>query len=66
MSICGIGDKECAICGFGECCLAAMYEDDFELATKEQIICRLNNNKYPLYRQLMIDTLKNVFGYVYE
>lgn len=66
MSICGAGDKECAICGLGGCCLTTMYEDNFELATKEQIVSRIDNNEYPFYKQLMIDTLKNVFDYIYE
>lgn len=66
MSTCGVGDKECAICGLGECCLTTMYEDNFELATKEQIVSRIDNNEYPFYKQLMIDTLKNVFDYIYE
>lgn len=65
-SPCGFDGKECAICGCGGGCVASMRDDYYYPATKEQIIQRLDEGKYPDYRQLMIDTLKNRFGYEYE
>lgn len=64
--MCGGEGKECAICRFGDDnCLTAMYEDNFCLATKNQIIERLNNNRYPCYRQVMINALNTKFNHVY-
>lgn len=64
---CGFGDKECAICfcGSGHC-IAAMLDDYWQPATKEQLISRLNNNEYSSYRQLMIDTLYSNFNIKYN
>jgi hypothetical protein len=56
---------ECAVCNAEGGCLAGHGDDDFSPATKEQLINRLNNNKYPSYRQLMIDTLKRSFNVIY-
>lgn len=53
--MCGAGDKACAVCEFGSDCLVSMREDNFVRASKRTLIERLNNNKYPRYRQLMID-----------
>jgi hypothetical protein len=39
-----------------------MNENNFTPASKEQIIARLENNKYPDYRQCMINTLKEVYN----
>ncbi len=62
---CGIGDKECAICVCGDGCLASMHEDFFALASERQLVERLNEGRYPNYRQLMIDTLKKHFSHEY-
>lgn len=55
---CGCQDKECAICACGDCCVAGSHDDDFSPASEWQLVERLNNNRYPNYRKLMIDTLK--------
>jgi hypothetical protein len=47
------------------CCLAGHGDDDYSLASKNQIIKRLDNGEYPDYRKLMIDTLKNKYNYDY-
>lgn len=44
--MCGIGEKECAICVFSGGCLA--------------------EDRFPQYRQLMIDTLKMLFNHDYS
>lgn len=63
---CGAFDKSCGICGNGDGgCLASMAEDLFTPATKEQIIERLNNNRYTGDRNIMIATLKEKFNYDY-
>lgn len=54
---------DCHICALGDMnCLTAMNENNFQPASKEQIIARLKNNRYPDYRQRMIDTLKKVYN----
>ena len=54
---------DCHICAFGDMiCLTGMNENNFQPASKEQIIARLKNNNYPDYRQRMIDTLKEVYN----
>jgi hypothetical protein len=64
--ICGVGDKHCAICGSGGGgCLATMSEDLFSLASERQLVERLNEGKYPNYKQLMIDTLKKIYNHEY-
>lgn len=64
--MCVIGEKECAICAFSGGCLAAVREDFFELASERQLIERLNEDRFPQYRQLMIDTLKMHFNHDYS
>ena len=58
--------NECPICANGDACLAAMYDDDFILASKEQIIERLDNGKYERYRKLMKETLIREYLYNYD
>lgn len=62
---CGIGNKECAICVCADGCLASMHEDFFVLASERQLVERLNDRRFPNYRQLMIDTLKKHFNHEY-
>lgn len=65
--MCGVGDKECCICWFGgRGCLASMRDDYFIPANKEDIIERLNNNRFNSYRQHMINTLLKRYNYIYE
>lgn len=56
--MCGSGNKECAICACGDGCVVGFRDDYFSPASERQLVERLNNNRYPDYRQLMIDTLK--------
>lgn len=54
---------DCEICGLGDLyCVAARHENYFCMASKEQIINRLKNNKFPDERQHMIDTLKEIYN----
>lgn len=57
---------DCGICGCGGFCLAGHGDDDFCLATAEQIIDRLDNNLYPDSRELMIETLALTYKIGYK
>jgi len=58
---------DCQICAFGDMnCLTGTNENNFQPASKEQIIARLKNNKYPNYKKSMIDTLKEVYNIDYR
>jgi len=65
--MCGRGNKLCAICycSDGEC-LAAMREDYWMPATEQQLIERLNNNRYKQNRKEMIDFLFEKYGELYR
>jgi len=56
---------ECCVCACGDFCLAGHGDDDFRLATKEQIISRLDKGQYRSYRFMMVNTLFNVYNYEY-
>ena len=58
--------NNCCICGAGGCCLAGIGDNDYSPATKEQVIERLDNHKYYLHRDEMIQYLKERFDYDYE
>lgn len=57
---------ECCICACGDACIAGHGDDYYSLASKEQIIKRLNEGRYPSYTDIMLETLKNVYGHKYE
>lgn len=57
---------ECCVCVCGDFCLAGHGDDDYFLASKEQIIARLDKGKYSSYTDYMINTLKVVYGYEYN
>ena len=57
---------ECCVCVCGDFCLAGHGDDDFRLASKEQIIKRLDKGQYSSFTKTMIETLKNVYGYQYN
>lgn len=57
---------ECCVCACGMFCLAGHGDDDFCLASKEQIIENLDNNRYRSYTDYMITTLRNVYNYEYS
>lgn len=57
--------SDCCICGAGSGCLAGIGDNDYYPATKEQVIERLNNNKYEWDRKKMIKYLKEEFDYDY-
>lgn len=48
---------DCAICALSGGCLASMRDDDFIIASKEQLIERLDNHEYEGYRKQMKETL---------
>ena len=61
--MCGTGDKECAICFFGDGgCVAAMLDDYWQKATEEQLTKRIEQGKYKDYTQLMIEAVKNWYN----
>jgi hypothetical protein len=57
---------ECCICVCGDACLAGHGDDYYSLASREQIIKRLDNGQYRSYTKVMIETLENVYGYKYN
>lgn len=57
---------DCEICALAGGCLAGHYDDDFVLASKEQIIERLDNHKYENYRKKMKETLIREYLYDYD
>lgn len=57
---------ECCVCAYGGWCLAGHGDDDFSSAQMEKIIDNLNEDKYPDYREYMIDYLRTVYGYEYK
>lgn len=57
---------ECCICACGDMCLAGHGDDNFCLASKEQIVSRLDNGKYKRYTDIMIGVLKSRYGYDYK
>ena len=57
---------ECCVCVCGEFCLAGHGDDDFRLASKQQIIDRLNKGKYKSYTDYMIRVLQNAYAYEYR
>lgn len=57
---------ECCVCICGDACLAGHGDDYYSLASKEQIIARLDKGQYPSYTKIMINTLENIYGYKYN
>ena len=58
---------DCSVCRLGDGgCIAGHGDDDFCLATEEQLVERLDNNKYSDRRSYMITVLKDKFGIDYE
>jgi hypothetical protein len=57
---------ECCVCSCAGGCLAGHDDDDFTPATKEQIIERLDDNKYSRYHDYMKLYLKEMYNYEYE
>ena len=57
---------KCCICDSADFnCLAGINDDHYGPATKEQVISRLNEGRYPSYRQDMIKYLQDEFNYEY-
>ena len=64
--MCGTGEKSCAICVYGDHnCSAAGTEDFFALATKSQIVKRLDEHRYRQCTPTMIRTLKETYNFEY-
>lgn len=57
---------ECCVCSCAGGCLAGHGDDDFCVASKEQIIKRLDKGRYPKYRDYMIKFLKKHYGVEYK
>lgn len=64
--MCGITGKECAICYCSGGCIAAMLDDYWQKATKEQLIERIRNGEYKDYIKLMIKALKEWYDIDYD
>lgn len=56
----------CCVCALGNFCLAGHGDDDFILASKEQIIDNLNSGRYSTWRGEMIRVLREKYDYDYE
>ena len=57
----------CCICAHGDgSCLAGSNDDDFVLASKEQIIGRLDNGRYTSDKDRMINVLQDKYEYKYK
>lgn len=69
---CGSGDKSCKFCETDFGCLAGLEDDNFELASKESFLYRLNNSNSPRApktveeKNQMIKILKEYYNYDYE
>lgn len=57
---------DCAICALSGGCLAGMRDDDFIIASKEQLIERLDNHEYERHRKRMKETLIKEYLYDYD
>lgn len=57
---------KCAVCGCGDGCLAGGGDDDFFLASKDEIIHRLRWNEYPGNVEFMISTLEKQYGCTFD
>ncbi len=56
---------KCCVCACGDFCLAGYGDDDYRLASKQQIIDRLNKGDYKNYTDYMINTLKFTYAFEY-
>lgn len=57
---------ECCVCFIRKGCLAGHGDDYFCVASKDEIIRRLDENEYLYYREFMVEFLKNHYNYDYE
>ena len=57
---------ECCVCSCGDFCIAGNGDDDYNPASKEQVIRRLNKGEYKGYEQTMKRYLKRAFRYDYD
>ena len=62
--VCGFGMKSCALCA-RKSCLAGMNEDDFILASEEDLISRVRSRIYPDERDRIIRALRRYYDYEY-
>lgn len=56
---------ECCICQNGDFCLTGNGEDDYEPATRNQVLERLREGKYASYRVCMVKYLYETFGFAW-
>ena len=52
--MCGIGNRTCGICANAGGCLAGMLDDYFALASKKEVLRRLENNEYLPDKEIMV------------
>lgn len=65
MEMCSACGGDCCVCGCGGGCIAGHGDNYYRPASKEQVIARLDNGRYPDFRDDMIKYLKDNFGYDY-
>lgn len=59
--------RQCCVCKCGNFCLAGNGDDDFSLASKEEIIERLDKGGYdPSDVEYMVSCLKRMYDYEYR
>ena len=60
-------ENKCCICAYSDSQCFNIYDKDYYCkATKKQVIKRLDDNKWPNYREYMINYLKEEYDYDYE
>lgn len=57
---------KCCVCSVGAGCVAGDGDDYFSRASKEQVIRRLDEGRYPEYTKTMKQYLLSVFQYDYD
>lgn len=57
---------ECEICALAGGCLAGMRDNYFVIASKEQLIERLDNNQYESYHKKIKETLIREYLFDYD
>ena len=54
---------ECCVCNHSNCCMAGNGNDDYVLASKEELLKRVNDVEYENNRKYIIKTLEEAYGH---
>ena len=57
---------KCSVCACGDRCFAGDGDDDFQVATEDQLIARLYRGEYLDYTGIMKDYLEKYYKYDYD